>query len=253
MKRFVLDFGVQSYCFRQFAENRQVAGMVRELGLDSVELCGVHADFDRPGEFGEVVRIYRDAGIAIASIGVQTFVGEDRERKWFECAALAGAKHISAHFKVESFPHAIDKVRAWSREFGIRVGIHNHGGYCFGGQPDVMRHLLALGSPEIGVCLDTAWALQIGPNGGNPVEWIRKFGRSVYGLHLKDFVFAADASFRDTVVGEGNVQLPLLLAALEEVGFDGMAVLEYEGDPSDPTPALHRCVQAVRQPFMDIR
>jgi sugar phosphate isomerase/epimerase len=197
--------------------------------------------------FGEVVQIYRDAGVTIVSLGVQTFGGEDRERKWFECAALAGAKHLSAHFKVESFPRAIEKVRAWSREFGIRVGIHNHGGYAFGGQPDVMAHLLSLGAPEIGVCLDTAWALQIGPRAGNPLDWVRKFPRSIYGIHYKDFVFGRDGSWQDVIVGEGNLDLPGFLAALGEISFDGMCVLEYEADPEDPVPALRRCVESMRR------
>jgi sugar phosphate isomerase/epimerase len=247
MNRPALDFGVQSYCFRHFTDNRAVAAKVRECGLDKIELCGVHADFDRPDTFGEVVRIYREAGVAIVSLGVQTFGGEDGEQRWFECAALAGAKHLSAHFKVESFPRAIEKVRAWSREYGVRVGIHNHGGYCFGGQPDVISHLLALGSPEIGLCLDTAWALQIGPRAGNPADWVRKFPQSIYGLHLKDFVFGRDGGWKDVVVGEGNLDLPALLAALGETGFDGMAVLEYEADPEDPAPALRRCGESLRR------
>jgi sugar phosphate isomerase/epimerase len=247
MNRAALDFGVQSYCFRHFTDNRVVAAKVLECGLAKIELCGVHADFDRPDTFGEVVQIYREAGVAIVSLGVQTFGGEDSEKKWFECAALAGAKHLSAHFKVESFPRAIDKVRAWSSEYGIRVGIHNHGGYCFGGQPDVISHLLALGSPEIGLCLDTAWALQIGPRAGNPADWVRKFPQSIYGLHLKDFVFGRDGGWQDVIVGEGNVNLPDLLAALGQTGFDGMAVLEYEADPENPVPALRRCVESLRQ------
>jgi sugar phosphate isomerase/epimerase len=247
MNRAALDFGVQSYCFRHFTDNRVVAAKVLECGLAKIELCGVHADFDRPETFGDVVQIYREAGVAIVSLGVQTFGGEDSEKKWFECAALAGAKHLSAHFKVESFPRAIDKVRAWSSEYGIRVGIHNHGGYCFGGQPDVISHLLALGSPEIGLCLDTAWALQIGPRAGNPADWVRKFPQSIYGLHLKDFVFGRDGGWQDVIVGEGNVNLPDLLAALGQTGFDGMAVLEYEADPENPVPALRRCVESLRQ------
>jgi len=247
MNRAALDFGVQSYCFRHFTDNRVVAAKVRECGLDKIELCGVHADFDRPDTFGEVVQIYREAGVAIVSLGVQTFGGEDRERNWFECAALAGAKHLSAHFKVESFPRAIEKVCAWSSHYGIRVGIHNHGGYCFGGQPDVINHLLTLGAPEIGLCLDTAWALQIGPRAGNPADWVRKFPQSIYGLHLKDFVFGRDGGWQDVIVGEGNVNLPDLLAALGQTGFDGMAVLEYEADPENPVPALRRCVESLRQ------
>lgn len=247
MNRAGLDFGVQSYCFRHFSDNRVVAAKVRECGLDKIELCGVHADFDEPEKFGEVVRIYHDAGIAIISIGVQTFGGEDRERRWFECAALAGAKHLSAHFKVESFPRAVGMVRAWSREFGIRVGIHNHGGYAFGGQPDVLHHLLALGAPEIGLCLDTAWALQIGPQAGNPVEWVKKFPRSIYSIHLKDFVFGPDGAWRDVVVGEGNLDLSGLLKALDDSDFTGIALLEYEADPGNPVPALRRCIERVRE------
>lgn len=242
-----LDFGVQSYCFRHFPDNHDVAAKVREIGLAKIEVCGVHADFDRPDRFGEVVRTYRDAGIEIVSIGVQTFGGEDRERAWFECAALAGAKHISAHFQVASFARAVEKVRAWSQEFGIRVGIHTHGGYMFGGQPDVAEHLLSLGAPEIGLCLDTAWIMQIGPRAGNPVEWVKKLRKSVYGLHYKDFVFGPDASWRDVVVGEGNLDLPALLHALDEVGFDGMAVVEYEADIENPVPALRRCVESMRR------
>jgi sugar phosphate isomerase/epimerase len=247
MKQPALSFGVQSYCFRHFTDNRVVAAKVRECGLDKIELCSVHADFDMPESFGEVVQIYRDAGVGIVSIGVQTFGGEDRERKWFECAAIAGAKHLSAHFKVESFPIAVEKVRGWSREFGIRVGIHNHGGYSFGGQPDVMNHLLSLGTPEIGICLDTAWALQIGPRGGDPVEWVRKFPRSIYGIHYKDFVFERDGAWQEVVVGEGNLDLPALLDALSETSFDGMCVLEYEADPENPVPALRRCGENIRR------
>jgi sugar phosphate isomerase/epimerase len=247
MNQAALNFGVQSYCFRHFPDNATVAAKVRETGLDKIELCGIHADFDRPDKFGEVVRTYRDAGVSIISIGVQTFGGEDREKAWFECAAQAGAKHLSAHFKVESFGPAIEKVRAWSREFGIRVGVHPHGGYSFGGQPDVMRHLLALGAPEIGICLDTAWVMQIGPQAGNPVEWIKNFPQSIYGLHYKDYVFARDGAWADVVVGEGNLDLPALLKALTDINFDGMAVLEYEADLEDPVPALSRCVGRMRQ------
>src|ERR1700747_2711530 len=96
-----LDFGVQSYCFRNFKDNADVAKKVREIGVDKIELCGVHADFNKPSAVKDVVKTYTDAGVSIISLGVQTFTGAASERDWFECAALAGAKHISAHFCVD--------------------------------------------------------------------------------------------------------------------------------------------------------
>ena len=130
-----LDYGVQSFCFRHFKDNADVAQKVLEIGVKSIEVCAVHADFNDPAGWKDVVKTYNDAGVAIVSIGVQTFTGKDSDRDFFECAALAGAKHISCHFQIETFTKAIPQVRAWSREFGIRVGIHSHGGYHFGGQP----------------------------------------------------------------------------------------------------------------------
>jgi sugar phosphate isomerase/epimerase len=241
-----LDFGVQSYCFRASKKNGDVAAKVREIGLNQVELCGVHADFHHPAAFKDVVKIYRDAGVAIVSFGVETFVGDEKEREVFECAAIAGAKHIAVHFKVDSFPEAIARTQKLSDEFGVRVGIHCHGGYQFGGQPDVLDHLIKLGSPQIGLCLDTAWCLQIGPHLGRPVEWAKRYAGHIYGLHYKDFVFDKNAQWIDTVVGQGNLDLPAFIQALDSHGFDGVAVIEYEGDVQNPVPALNNCVKAMR-------
>ncbi len=241
-----MDFGMQSYCFRETKNNADVAAKVREIGVNKVELCAVHADFNNPTAFKDVVKTYRDAGISIISLGVETFVGDPKERNAFECAALAGAKHISVHFKVDSFPDAIKKTQKLSDEFGIRVGIHCHGGYSFGGQPDVLDHLIKLGAPQIGLCMDTAWCIQIGPWLGKPVEWVKRYAGHIYGIHYKDFTFEPNAQWVDTVVGQGNLNLPAFIEALDAHNFDGMAVIEFEGDVQNPVPALKNCVTAMR-------
>jgi len=241
-----LDYGVQSFCFRNFKDNADVAQKVREIGLDKIEVCQVHADFKQPDAWKAIVKTYQDAGVSVVSIGVQTFTGDPSEKDFFECAAAAGAKHISCHFQIDTYVKAIPMVRAWSREYGIRVGIHCHGGYSFGGQPAVVKHLIGLGEPEIGLCLDTAWALQIGPRQGNPVQWAKNFAGRVYGVHYKDFVFDKDGMWHDTIVGEGTLDLKALVAELDAGGFDGMAVIEYEADPENPVPALKACVDTMR-------
>jgi sugar phosphate isomerase/epimerase len=242
------NVGVQSYCFRNFKENGQVSRLVLGIGVDSVEICGVHADFDDPEGFKKVVALYAEAGVRIVSLGVQTFVGDvARERKWFQCAQAAGAKLISAHFTVSTFATAVPAVARLCDEFGVRVGIHCHGGYNFGGSPDVLAHLLKLGGEHIGLTLDTAWCMQIGPYAGDPVKWIReKFAGRIYGVHYKDFVFDRRAQWSDVVIGTGNLDLPAVVSALEQTGFDGAAVIEYEADAKNPSPALAECVRKIR-------
>ncbi len=242
-----LEFGVQSFCFRDFKDNADVAKKVRQIGVDKIEICGIHADFSKPDAFGAVVKTYNDAGVAVISLGVQTFTGADVEEQWFECAKIAGAKHISAHFRVDSYPAAIKKTAALCRRYGIKVGIHCHGGYMFGGSPDVIEHLIGLGEGEIGLCIDTAWCMQIGPHAGDPVKWVEKFAGKIFGIHYKDFTFASNAMWKDVVVGTGTLNLPAFIAALKAASFDGMSVIEYEADPKDPVPALTECVNQMRK------
>ncbi|MEM6749903.1 MAG: sugar phosphate isomerase/epimerase [Planctomycetota bacterium] len=240
------DFGVQSYCFRHFPDNAQVAQMVRQIGLDKIEVCAVHADFADLRKWKDVVNTYRDKGVSIVSIGVQTFKGDPAERDWFECAAAAGAKHISAHFLIDTFQDAVPKAAKLAEEYGIRIGVHCHGGYHFCGAPQNIEHLCNLGGDHIGLCLDTAWAMQIGPRDGDALKWVERFGSKVFGVHYKDFVFDRSAQWSDVVVGRGNLNLPKLIHALDDAGFDGMAVIEYEADVEDPAPALKECVRSMR-------
>ncbi|MEM1108729.1 MAG: sugar phosphate isomerase/epimerase [Planctomycetota bacterium] len=242
-----LDFGVQSYCFRHFKDNADVAEKVKAIGVNSIEVCGIHADFEKPDEFKEVVKTYRDADVAINSIGVQTFVGGDNERNWFECAAAAGADLITAHFQVDSFHTAVPKTAKLAADYGIRVGIHCHGGYMFGGSRDIIDHLIKLGDGHVGVCIDTAWCMQTGPYAGQPVEWAKHYADAVFGVHYKDFVFDRDARWHDVVVGTGTLDLPAFVKALDDNGFNGTAVLEYEADVENPVPALTKCVEEMRK------
>jgi sugar phosphate isomerase/epimerase len=241
------DFGVQSYCFRSIKDNKDVAKAVKEIGLDKIEICAVHADFSDLEGWKKIVKIYESEGVSIVSIGVQTFTGEDVERTWFECAKAAGAKHISAHFKVDSFTTAVPKVVALSKEFDIKVGIHSHGGYMFGGSPDVLEHLISLGEGRIGLNIDTAWCMQIGPARGNPIEWVKQFKDSLFGVHYKDFTFEPNGQWNDVIVGTGTLDLPAFVKSLEAINFDGMAVIEYEGDVDNPIPSLKACVTKMRE------
>lgn len=242
----VSQFGVQSWCLRHFKDNPTVADKVLELGLDRIEICGAHADFNDLAAWKEAVGIYRDKGVRIVSLGVQTFSGAPSERDWFECARIAGADFISAHFRVDSFHTAVPATAALCEEYGVRIAIHNHGGYMFGGSPNVVSHLCELGGDAIGLCLDTGWAMQIGPRNGDALKWVETFRERLYGIHYKDFRFASNGQWEDQIIGAGNLDLPAFVAAVKEAGFQGYSVIEYEGDVTNPMPALEQCVDTLR-------
>ena len=75
-----LDYGVQSFCFRYFKDNADVAQKVKDIGLDKIEVCQAHADINSPDAWKDIVKTYNDAGVSVISIGVQTFTGDPAEK-----------------------------------------------------------------------------------------------------------------------------------------------------------------------------
>lgn len=239
------ELGIQSYCFRGFSDNAQVAEMVRACGLSKIELWQGHGLFDHPNDFGDVIATYKNAGVDIVSMGQQTFSGNVAlEWGWFDFITQAGAKTITSNFTVDCVPGNLHKAEALAELYDVRLAIHNHGGRHWLGSMDALRHILSITSNRVGLCLDTAWAID---SGEDPIAMAEAFAGRVYGVHLKDFVFNRAREPEDVIVGQGNLKLREFLRVLQSTGFNGPIVLEYEGDVDDPLPALKACVEAVRE------
>jgi sugar phosphate isomerase/epimerase len=237
------NLAVQSYCFRNFTAIPDLIAQIKALGLTRTELCGVHIDFNKPETHPAILQQFKDAGIQIASIGVNYFHGDPQEEGWFEFAKAAGASMISTHFVLGKIPAVFDTCARLAEQYDINLGIHNHGGYDWLGNVAMIEHLLKHLHPRIGLCLDTAWCLQAA---GNPVEWAEKFRGRLYGLHIKDFVFDRAGKWSDVIVGTGNLDLPAFLKAALDAPKLSAVTLEFEGKPENPGPELQQCIAAVR-------
>lgn len=235
-------FGIHSYCFRNFS-NAEFAVAARELGVDNVSISNVHGKFQEPQNFDEIIGIYRDANLAISNIGVVTLSGDDSDCNAFEFMRRAGTKIMAVNFHPATFDQASKLAQELADEYDVWCGIHNHGGYHWLGNSEILEHIFKNSGPRLGLFLDTAWALSARQN---PVEMVKKFGDRLYGIHLKDFVFDRNGKTEDVIVGEGGVDLPAFVRAVEEVGFKGSCTLEYEAEPENPLPALQKCAAAIR-------
>ena len=239
-----MNLAIQSYCFRNFKDNAKVADMVRECGLDAIELCRVHLDFADAAAVDKAIETYRAAGVRIVSAGVERFADDEaRERMVMEFVKKAGAGHVSADFAIDKVPAAYRTAERLAEEYDVRLGIHNHGGRHWLGGNAALAQVFAQTSDRIGLCLDTAWSLD---SGENPVKTVGQFQDRLFALHLKDFVFDRARRPEDVVVGTGNVHLPELRAALDAASFNGWFIVEYEGDVENPLPALKECLASIR-------
>lgn len=233
------DMAVQSYCFRHFKKNEEVAEKVREAGFSNLELC-VPADCTDEKSFEKVIGIYAKAGIKIVSIFASV------EEKVFKFAKMAGARLMSTSFPFSFSLDAFRSAEKLADKYDINMGIHNHGGHDWLGSAGVLKTVFDNTGPRVGLTLDTAWALDAGQD---PVKMVEMFSGRLYGLHLKDFTFNTARKPEDVIVGTGNLDLPKLFEALKKINYNGAVIIEYEGDIENPVPAVKQCVEQVRKEF----
>ena len=106
--------------------------------------------------------------------------------------------------------------------YGVQIALHNHGpGARYETLEDVTSALDA--HPHLSACVDIG---HFARSHVDPVRAIRAIGRRAVAVHVKD----VDAAGENTVVGAGTIDLPGVFAALHDTRFEGLLVLEYEGD-----------------------
>lgn len=92
----------------------------------------------------------------------------------------------------------------------------------------LMRFIKDVGLENVGVNLDPANLLLYGR--GNPVDAVAIFGRRIRGVHIKDGFYpeTGAALGREVKPGEGLVDFPHLLEALQKNSYQGDYIIERE-------------------------
>lgn len=138
-------------------------------------------------------------------------------------------------------------ARAVRDETGLRTVFHPH---CatYVETPAEIETLMALTAPDLlGLCFDTGHYRYAG---GDPVAGIRRHGQRIWHVHFKDCSPEVAARAREEEweyvqaiyhglfceLGQGDVDFPAVIAALEKEGYDGWIVVEQDVLPGMGTP-----------------
>ncbi len=228
--------GIQSYSLRAFDFDTALERTAR-LGLYYWEAFQAHIPLtDNRSQIEAVLAKMKAQKIRLMAWGVQGFDGNaDAARRVFEFAKALKIPVITADPSPESLP-ILDRLVA---QYKIKIAIHNHGP---GSRYDKMSSVQAAlkdRHPNIGVCIDTGHALR---SGEDPVEWVKFFGKRVYGIHLKD----VKDRVQFTEIGRGGLRMVDLLRELRRLNFELCLALEYEENEQNPFPDIDRCLFATR-------
>jgi inosose dehydratase len=228
--------GLQSYSLRAFSFPEALQ-MTDSLGLDYVEAFPNHAPVtaDKAG-IAKLKEIQKSAGVSVIGYGVVHFgKDQDANRKFFEFAKAMGIEYLSCDPTRDSFD-GLDKL---VEEYGIPVGIHNHGpGHAYA-KIDAIHQAIKDHNPKIGCCIDTGHFLR---SNEDPVRAVEVFDKRIYGVHLKDVKDAKTF----TILGKGDLRTSDLLKALAQRKYNYCLALEYEESEKAPMDDIRACLAAVK-------
>jgi inosose dehydratase len=117
-------------------------------------------------------------------------------------------------------------------DLGVQMSLHNHMN-TMGQAPDALDAILDAADPRyVKLELDTAHYLQ---GGGDPAGAVRKYGKRLLFLHLKDVKNApTKGGYEFVELGQGRVDFPAVFEALKSISFRGWGIIEFDGEHVGP-------------------
>lgn len=109
---------------------------------------------------------------------------------------------------------------------GVPLVYHNHMNST-GETPEAVEAILTdVPAASAGLLFDIAHYQQ---GGGDPVAFIRRYGKAIKAVHLKDVrKIDTPPGYQWVELGRGRVDVKGCVAALKDVGFDGWAIVELD-------------------------
>jgi inosose dehydratase len=147
------------------------------------------------------------------------------------------------------FGNRMNEVGKAAADKGLKLCYHHHMGTVVQSANDIDALMNATGD-DVHLLLDSGHAMFAG---ADPVELARTYAARIGHVHCKDIrelimrqCLNKDCSFLDavlngvfTVPGDGCIDYASLFAILDDVSYDGWAVVEAEQDPSVADPLTY--------------
>jgi inosose dehydratase len=240
--------GLQSYSLRGLKKDghpdlEKALAATKGLGLHYWESYVAHVPMNDPKALEQAKLALADAGVTLAGYGVIHLGADaDANRRIFEFAKSLGLEYVSADPDPKGFD-ALDKL---VEEFGIGVGIHNHGpGHRFA-RIATISEAIKDHHQKIGCCIDTGHFLR---SREDPVDAAQAFAGRTYGVHLKD---VKDAE-KFTVLGKGDLRTVDFLKVLAAGKYKYCLAIEYEESEDDPVADIKACLDAAAKAIAQVR
>lgn len=219
--------GLQLYTIRDDLERdyRGTLETIARLGFDGVELAGNHGRMSGP----QLRRLLDGLGLAVAGAHVGLEQLEADPEREADLALELGAPGLAVPWGKAAddagwlaLADRLEALGARLARRGLRLGYHNHAHELeleAGGRPAL--DVLLARAPGVDAELDVAW---IHAGGRAPTEYLARYAGRVPLVHLKDVRKQPDGGWLTVELGQGEVDLPAVVAAAGQAGAEWLIV-----------------------------
>jgi sugar phosphate isomerase/epimerase len=220
-----LGFGIRPELF-DAAYLAEVAATAKDLELDAWSYS-YHADYIRDDEvLDRTIQAIR----LTPTVGTDTFV-------------FSGGRVDKLAYPQEEWRTLVTRTRVLAREAqanGVRLALEPEPGFICGTSAQLLRLMDEVDSPSLCCNMDVGHAFLCDPF---PLESIRELGDRIVHCHLEDM----RRGVHDHLLpGDGDMDLPAFVRALEALGCSGPAALDLYGyDYEQVAPGAMKYLRAV--------
>ena len=193
-----------------------------------------------PGQRGEMKQRLKDMGMSMPNYYAPIEGDKNAYRKVFDFAKEMGVETLVAEPPLEAF-ETLDKL---CQEYRINLAVHNHpeGSGSKYWNPDTLVKACEGRSARIGACPDTGHWVR---SGLDTLECLRKYGKRIITMHLKDAAESDKRDSQDVPLGTGQGNMVALLKQLHEWKWRGVMTVEYEHLSPQLVQDVAQCVRFV--------
>lgn len=219
-----------------------VAGFKSKLAERGLRLSALYGGgrFSDPAQEDEVIAYNVRVANFLAAMGVDRMVFGPRGPR-------AGTTGLA---ELRQMAKTMNEAARRTAELGVVACVHPHLGTELQDRNE-LDVVMELTDPEfVHFCPDTA---HLAAAGMDPAEVIRTYGSRMRYMHLKDLtptnpdpaVFASRSGDEQLPIfcelGLGTLDFAPIMAALEEIGYDGWLTVEIDKSTSTPYESLRQC------------
>jgi len=139
----------------------------------------------------------------------------------------------------------MNEIGKQTADMGVQAAYHNHMNQL-GETPEEVDVIVQAMNPNYcKLLLDIAHYKQ---GGGQPEQAVKQYKDLLYALHLKDTMSPLPdkpdnpKAYKFVELGRGNVNVPAVFSALDEINFKGWGIIELDGVPEKDKSAA-QCAQ----------